>query len=111
MTAVTVSHIVLDERGVAWISGTTCKVSEIVLNKLAYGWSPEEIHRQLPHLSLAQIHAALAYYYDHREEMDAEIERQHREHEEARRQAEAAGTHLTRAQYLARLKNTGGDAA
>jgi len=34
--------------------------------------SPEEIHAPHPHLSLAQIHAALGCYYDHREELDAE---------------------------------------
>ena len=31
------------------------------------------MHFQYPHLSLAQIHAALAYYYEHQEELDAEI--------------------------------------
>ena len=48
---------------------------EVVLDKLAHGSSPEEIHFQYPHLSLAQIHAALAYYYDHQAESDAEIQR------------------------------------
>ena len=43
---------------------------------LAYGWSAEAIHEQHPHLSLAQIHAALGFYYDHAAEFDAEIERQ-----------------------------------
>ena len=42
-------------------------------------WSPEAIHIQHPDLSLAQIHAALAYYYDHKAEFDAEIERQLRD--------------------------------
>ena len=51
------------------------KVIEVALDKLAHGWSPEETHFQHPHLSLAQIHAALAYYYDHQPELDAEIER------------------------------------
>ena len=41
---------------------------------IGHGWSPEEIHFQHPHLSLAQIHAALGYYYDHRDELDAEVE-------------------------------------
>ena len=49
---------------------------EVVLDHTAYGFSPAEIHFQHPHLSLAQIHAALAYYYDHQAEMDAEIRRQ-----------------------------------
>lgn len=34
---------------------------------------------QYPHLSLAQIHAALAYYYDHQTELDAEIQRRRQE--------------------------------
>ncbi|PYT08317.1 MAG: hypothetical protein DMF60_05005, partial [Acidobacteria bacterium] len=38
-------------------------------------------------LSLAQIHAALAYYYDHQGELDAEIERRRREGDELAREA------------------------
>ena len=68
-------HIYLDEAGVAWIETANTKVIEVVLDKLAYGWNPEEIHEQHPHLSLAQIHAAFSYYYDHQAEIDAEIER------------------------------------
>ena len=75
MSSVTSAHIELDERGIAWISGTKVKVIEVALDKLAHGSSPEEIHFQYPHLSLAQIHAALAYYYDHQTELDAEIQR------------------------------------
>ena len=37
------------------------------------GYSPEEIARKIDHLSLAQIHAALAYYYANREAIDADI--------------------------------------
>ena len=40
---------------------------------IAHGWSPEEIHFQHAHLSLAQIHAALGYYYDHKDELDAQV--------------------------------------
>ena len=65
----------LDEQGVAWISGTRVKVIEVALDKLAHGSSSEEMAFQYPHLSLAQIHAALAYYYEHQGELDADIER------------------------------------
>lgn len=75
-TAVTTSHIVLDEQGRPWIEGTNTKVIEVVLDRLAYGWSPEEMHLQHPHLPLARIHAALAYYYDHQVEMDEQIHQQ-----------------------------------
>ncbi|HST23461.1 MAG TPA: DUF433 domain-containing protein [Blastocatellia bacterium] len=77
-TAIT-NHIYLDEEGRAWIDDTNIKVIEVVLDKIAYGWSPEEIHEQHSHLSLAQIHSALSYYYDHQAEIDAEIEQQDKE--------------------------------
>src|SRR5215467_14683266 len=49
------TQIEIDARGVAWVAGANTKVKEIVLDKLAYGWSPEEMHFQHPHLSMAQI--------------------------------------------------------
>ena len=75
MSTITTGHIRVDDAGVAWIEGTRVKVIELAVDKLAHGWSPEEMHFQHPQLSLAQIHAALAYYYDHQTELDAEIER------------------------------------
>lgn len=76
MTTVAQSHIELDDRARPWIAGTKVKVIEVVLDHIAYGFSPAEIHLQHPHLSLAQIHAALSYYYDHQADLDAEIRRQ-----------------------------------
>ena len=75
-------HVFVDAVGVAWVEGTNVKVIEIVLDRLAHGWGPEEVHFQHPNLSLSQIHAALAWYYDHETELDAEIERRLREVEE-----------------------------
>ncbi len=68
----TTAHIRLDERGAAWIDDTHTKDIEVALDMIAHGWSPEEIHFQHPHLSLAQVHAGLGYYYDHKEEIDAQ---------------------------------------
>ena len=73
-TALKLSHVVIDQQGCPWIDDTNIKVVEVVLDHLAYGWSPEEIHWQHPHLSLAQIYAALAFYHDNRISMDAEIQ-------------------------------------
>jgi len=81
------AHIHTDEQGVAWIDETNTKVIEVALDMIAHGWSPEEIHFQHAHLSLAQIHAALAYYYDHRAEMDMRIQRSSQEIERLRLQA------------------------
>jgi uncharacterized protein (DUF433 family) len=82
MVAVINSLIEIDENGIPWISGANTKVVEVVLDKMAYGWSPEEMHRQHSHLSMAQIHAALSYYYEHQDEVDADIERRDRYVEE-----------------------------
>jgi uncharacterized protein (DUF433 family) len=68
-------HIVMDENGVPVIGGTTMKVVELVAERLGYGWSPEELHFQHPYLSMAQVHSALAYYFDHQEELDNDVER------------------------------------
>ncbi len=65
-------HIVVDEKG-AVIEGTTLKVVELVAEHLAYGWSAEEICLQHPYLTLGQVHAALAYYWDHAEKLDKEM--------------------------------------
>ncbi len=70
-------HILLDEQGRAWVDDTNVKVIEVVLDKIGYGLTPEEIYEEhYHHLSLAQIHAAFTFYYDHQAEFDAEIERQ-----------------------------------
>ena len=71
-------HIILDDKNIPIIAGTTMKVVELILDSIAYGWSPEELNFQHPYLSLGQIHSALAYYWDHREALDRDIE--HRLH-------------------------------
>ena len=68
-------HIELTSDGVLLISGTRTKVVEIALDRLAHNWDAEEIRRQHPHLTLGQIHSALAYYYDHQDEIDRDIDR------------------------------------
>jgi uncharacterized protein (DUF433 family) len=73
--ATTYAHITVDEHGIPWIAGANTKVVELVAEVHAYGWSPEELAHQHPHLSLAQIHSALAYYWDHRDEIEADLRR------------------------------------
>ena len=79
MAMVAAPHIKRDDRGVAWVDETNVKVIEIVLDRLAYGWSPEEVYFQHPELSLAQIYAALTYYYDNQVEFDGAIASQQAE--------------------------------
>ena len=76
------------EDGVPTIAGTTMKVVELVTAQTIYGWSPEEIHFQHPYLSMSQIHSALAYYWDHKTDIDADIDRRFAYAEQLRHAAE-----------------------
>jgi uncharacterized protein (DUF433 family) len=60
------------------IKGTRISVAHIA-EYYFMGLSPEEIHRELPHLTLAQIFDALAFYLDHREALDLEREKNREE--------------------------------
>jgi len=59
--------------GAPVIVGTRIRVSHIVYRYERERQSPHEIVQAYPHLTLAQVHAALAYYYSHRESIDKEI--------------------------------------
>ena len=74
MATLAYAHIALSPEGVPYIAGTRTKVEEVILDHLAYHWDAEEIQRQHPSLTLGQIHSALAYYYDHQEELDHAID-------------------------------------
>jgi uncharacterized protein (DUF433 family) len=76
MATISYPHIELSADGVPYLEGTRTKVVEIALDSLAHHWDAEEIQRQHPHLTMGQIHAALAYYHDHREALDAVIAQQ-----------------------------------
>jgi uncharacterized protein (DUF433 family) len=73
MPSATTTHIELrpnrDGQPRAFISGTRIRVQDIVSDHERHGLSPEQIAREFPHLTLAQVHAALAYFYDHRDEI------------------------------------------
>ena len=64
----------LHQAGRPSIEGTRISVQIIVEYFNLYG-SVERIREALPHLTHAQIHSALAFYYDHKEQMDEDIER------------------------------------
>lgn len=83
MTKTRYEHIALNSDHVPSIVGTTMKVVELV-EHWAYGWSPEELHFQHPYLTLGQVHSALAYYWDHRDELDGDIRRRPERAEELR---------------------------
>ena len=68
-------HIELDAQGVPWIAGRNIKVVEIVAEHLAYRWDAAQIRSQHPHLTLGEIHSALAYYFDHEQAIKDDLDR------------------------------------
>ena len=60
------------------ILGHRIKVRHIAVWHDQMGMTPTEIAATYPTITLAQVHAALAYYYDHRDEIRAVIEDEHR---------------------------------
>ncbi len=50
------------------------RVAQIAMDYVAHGWSPDEMCRQHPYLQPAEAHAAMAYYFDHQDEIDREIQ-------------------------------------
>ncbi|MGH2355425.1 MAG: DUF433 domain-containing protein [Chloroflexota bacterium] len=80
-------YIEFNGRGAPVIAGTGFKVAVLVEQMHSWAWSPEDVHANHPQLSLAQIHAALAYYHDHVEKIEQEIAQGDREYEVARQRA------------------------
>jgi uncharacterized protein (DUF433 family) len=54
------------------INGTRLTVNQLVVC-YKQGYTPEEIADQYPHLTLAQVYSALAYYHANREEIEADL--------------------------------------
>lgn len=78
MQPTSVNHIELTPGvcgGKPRVAGTRIRVEDIVVWHELQGKSPAEIVADFPQLLLADVHAALTYYFDHREE----IQRQMRE--------------------------------
>jgi uncharacterized protein (DUF433 family) len=55
------------------IAGTRIRVQDVAIWHEQWGYSPEEIVTRYPQLTLADVHAALAYYFDHQDEIQQHI--------------------------------------
>src|SRR5262249_37894879 len=102
MTIAANTHILIDDKGTAYIDNTHTRVIMIAMD-MRNGLSPEEIHAAYAYLSLSQIHAALSYYYDHQAELDAEIARDAEKIAAMRSQARGKSSQPTRSELEARL--------
>ena len=57
----------------AYIAGTRTRVQDVYALAEIHGLTPDQVIEQLPHLTLGQVHAALSYYFDHREQILNEL--------------------------------------
>src|ERR1700686_2854555 len=73
------------------IEGTRITVNQIV-TLYEQGYNAEEIANQYPHLTMAQVYAALLHYHTNQEEIDAGLAREKQETEKLERE------HRSRAQ-------------
>jgi uncharacterized protein (DUF433 family) len=69
----------------ARIAGHRIRVQDVAFWNVKLGLSPDEIVVQYPELTLADVHAALAYYWDNREEIERRIAEETAEYDEQRR--------------------------
>jgi uncharacterized protein (DUF433 family) len=60
--------------GRACISGHRIRVADIVVWHEKHGYCPEEIIAMFPGITLADVYAALAYYFDNRDEIEADFQ-------------------------------------
>jgi uncharacterized protein (DUF433 family) len=74
--ATAVNHVTIDERGIARIDDSRFKVIHLAAAVRSGIATPQELHAAYPQLTMAQICSALAHYYDHQSEMDAQIDRE-----------------------------------
>ena len=73
MATTSYAHITFTPEGKPNIDGMRIKV-ELIATLHNAGASPEQMVEDYPPLTLAQIYSALAYYYDHKDEIDGQIE-------------------------------------
>jgi uncharacterized protein (DUF433 family) len=76
------------------------RVAQLVMDYLAHGWSADEMCRQHAFLTPSEVHAALGYYFDHQQEIDAEIRSEVDDAEKSR-------TTSPPSPFLARLRSGG----
>jgi uncharacterized protein (DUF433 family) len=101
----TYPHIETGEGGPARLKRMPrIRVAQIVMDYLYQGWSPDEICNQYPHLKPAEVHSAMAYYFDHQAEIEKEIEDEIKLVDESRKNTPPSPAMLRlRAQKLLRV--------
>ena len=84
------SHVAIREDGTPVMAGMPrFKIEFLAVEATRWGLSPLQIQEQHPDLSLAQIHGALAFYYDNQQEMEERIAAGERYVEEMRSKSQS----------------------
>jgi uncharacterized protein (DUF433 family) len=97
VVALSYPHIETDEKGTPRIGESRYEVLHLAAEHYHYGWSAEELLRQHLDLRPEEVYSALTYFYDHYEDMLAQM-KAFNERGEARLQNQT----LTREQLLQR---------
>jgi uncharacterized protein (DUF433 family) len=103
MTTVMDGHIIVDDKGVARVGQRRMRVLQLVQAMQIDQLSAERATQEFP-LTLSDVHAALAYFYDHPDEMEAQQQEEDRLIEESKR---LFPNKLTRADLERRLAERG----
>jgi uncharacterized protein (DUF433 family) len=97
-------HILLWPDGTPTVGGTRLKVKHVAAQHRYNGKGPEELVAAFPPHTLGEMYSALAYYYDHKDQIDHEIEEDRREFEEARAAAWEASPLRAKLRTLGRAR-------
>ena len=90
MTDVIRSHIEIVQGAggpKARIAGSRVRVEDVVIFHEHHDMSPDQIVTEIPTITLADVYATLAYYWDNREEIDRQMEAGRLFDEEMKRRA------------------------
>lgn len=95
-------HLTVGPDGSVHVGRSRYKVLHLAGEHYQHGWTAEELMRQHPDLRPEEVYAALAYFYDHRNEMLGKLKETLREVESSR-----TPQPLSRDELLARRSNGG----
>ena len=91
----------LDQGGAVRVGNSRISL-DLVVEQYENGMTPEEMVRAYDTLELADVHAVIAYYLRHRDEVRAYLKRRKEEAETLRAKLEAERPRVTREELLAR---------
>jgi uncharacterized protein (DUF433 family) len=91
----------VDEGGVIRVGETRISL-DLIVEQYENGMTPEDMVRAYDNLVLAHVHAAIAYYLRHRDEVRAYLKRRNEEAETLRARIETERPRVSREELLAR---------